>query len=275
MTKFALLAALLGAAPAAAEPLIFDNGRLFVQARLNEVPTEALLDSAAEASLVDPQLAQAAKLGEGQPITIKGSGGQTRARMVEGPAIEVLGVALKPEAVVITDLSELSARLIKRPTRLILGRELFDAARLTIRIREGRIDLAPAGIAPPGMRLPLTAHAGVESIPVLANGVKAQAEFDLGNGSEVLISRSMANRLHLKGLGRKAGGGIGGQLSRDLVKLKRLDVGGKSFRNVRAAIDDQPSANDLNIGTSVLKSFLITTDFKQRSIWLQPVKASN
>jgi hypothetical protein len=40
---------------------------------------------------------------------------------------------------------------------------------------------------------------------------------------------------------------------------------------VTAAIDDQPSHNDLNVGTAILKNFLITIDFKQRAVWLQPV----
>jgi hypothetical protein len=39
---------------------------------------------------------------------------------------------------------------------------------------------------------------------------------------------------------------------------------------VPAAIDDQPNANDLNIGTSILKDFDIVTDFKQRAVWLAP-----
>ena len=267
--------ALLIAAPLSAEPLIFDNGRLFIQARINGMPAEALLDSAAEATLVDPQLAKVAKLGEGQEIDIRGSGGVAKARIVEGVSLEAIDIKVTPEAVVITDLSELSSRLIKRSTVLVMGRELFDAARLQIDIAKGTIAQVPASEVPPGKLLILTPHAGVESLPVTVNGLQAQAEFDLGNGSEVLISRAMANRLGLKVAGTKTGGGIGGQVNRDLVVLKRLDVAGQSFQDVPAAIDDQPSANDLNVGTSILKSFLITTDFKQRSIWLQPVKAPN
>jgi hypothetical protein len=57
---------------------------------------------------------------------------------------------------------------------------------------------------------------------------------------------------------------------RDLVVLPTLKLAGMTFRDVRAAIDDQPNTNDLNIGTSILKHFLITTDFKERTVWLQP-----
>ena len=268
----ALLAAALLAlsSAAAAEPLLFHNGRLFIEATIGGIRTEALLDSGAEATLIDPALASRAGLPEGKAVTMKGSGGEAPARIVEGVTIGALSVELHPEAVVVLDMADLSSRLIKRPTQAIVGRELFDASRLRIDFGSATIEQATAG-TPPGRRLELTAHAGIESIPVTVNGVKANAEFDLGNGSEVMVSRAMSRKLGLEVIGQKSGGGIGGEVKRDMVVLKRLDVAGATFRDVPAAIDDQPSANDLNVGTFILKNFLITTDFKQRSVWLEPV----
>lgn len=264
-------AVLIAASPTAADPLTFYSGRLFIAASVNGVPTEALLDSGAEASLVDPALAARAKLPEGTPQTIKGSGGSEQARIVEGATISALGLELHPEAIVVLDLSDLSSRLIKRPTQAIVGRELFDSARLRIEIAGGKIAVADRSVTPPGTRLPLTSHAGIEAVPVFANGVAAQAEFDLGNGSGILISRAFATRLKLKVIGKQSGGGIGGKLDRDLVKLGSLEVAGKRFRNVVAAVDVHSNANDLNIGTSILKDFLITTDFRDRAVWLAPL----
>lgn len=262
---------LVWSAAAAAEPLGFHNGRLFIPARINGVATEALLDSGAEATLVDPALAAKAKLPEGTPQVMKGSGGTTQARIVEGATVEALGVELHPEAIVVMDMADLSNRLIKRPTQAIIGRELFDAARLRIDIRRGDIRVVDKGSTPAGRKLPLAAHAGIEGVPVLANGEKAQAEFDLGNGSDVMISRDLAKKLKLKFVGKKSGGGIGGAIERDLVRLPVLEVAGRRFRNVTAAIDDQPSHNDLNIGTAILKHFLITADFGGRTVWLAPI----
>jgi len=254
-----------------AEPLKFYNGRLFIQTTINQLPTEALLDSGAEATLVDPALAAKAKFPQGTAQVMKGSGGSAQARIVEGITIDALGVELHPDAVVVLDMADLSTRLIKRPTRAIVGRELFDAARLKIDIAGGDIATVTRDSTPPGAKLPLTGHAGIEGIPVKANGQLAQAEFDLGNGSDVLISRDMVRKLKLKILGKKSGGGIGGAHDRDMVKLRMLEVGGRQFHDVLAAIDDQPSHNDLNVGTAILKNFVITTDFKQRAVWLQPV----
>jgi predicted aspartyl protease len=271
MIRGAALALVVIAAPVDADPLLFDHGRLFIQIRIDGVPSEALLDSGAEATLVDSALAARSKMPEGKQQTIRGSGGETKARLVEGVTIEAVGVQLHPEAIVVTDLSDLSKRLIKRPTQAIVGRELFDAARLSVDIPRGKIRVLGSDQAPRGTRLPLTAHAGIEAVPVSVGGEVVQAEFDLGNGSDVLISRSLARRLNLKVVGRKSGGGIGGAVQRDMVKLGLLEVAGTRFRNVDAAIDDQPNANELNIGTSILKNFLITTDFKNRAVWLEPV----
>jgi aspartyl protease len=266
----AVLAAIAVTIPiaAAAEPLHFYNGRLFIHARVNDVPTEALLDSAAEASLVDLLFAARAKLPEGTTQEIRGSGGKAKARIVEGVTIEAVGQTLHPEVVVVTDLSDLSKRLIKRRTEVVVGRELFDAERLRIDIAGGQIEALDRKAAPVGRRLPLNSQHGVEAIPVTVNGTKVKAEFDLGNGSGILISRDLANRLRLKSIGREAGGGIGGEVERDLVRLASLEIAGVNMQNLTAAIDDQSNASELNVGTSVLKHFLITTDYKDRAVWL-------
>lgn len=261
-----LLAVCAGAA--SAEPLVIDNGRLFVQVKVNGTPTEALLDSAAEASIVDPKFAAAAKLPQGEEITIKGSGGEAKARIIEGATIEFLDKTIPIEALVISDLGEISQRLIKRPTQAIVGRELFDAMPLAIDLEASTVKLATG--SPAGTKLPLTGHAGVESIPVMVGSITGQAEFDLGNGSGTLVSRAFAQKTGLTVTGKKAGGGIGGEVIRDTTVIPALSVAGVTYRDVPASIDDQPSADDLNLGTSILKDFLITTDFKQRAVWLAP-----
>ena len=271
MIRTLIAAALLAAAGAAgAEPLKFYNGRLFIPATVNGVETEALLDSGAEGTIVDPAFAMKARFAAGTPQVIKGSAGSEQARIVEGVTLNALGVELHPDAVVVLDLTDLSTRLIKRPTQAIIGRELFDAARLRIDINGGTIAVADKRAIPPGQKLALLAHAGIEGIPVRANGVEAQAEFDLGNGSDVMISRDLAKRLHLKIIGKRAGGGIGGAIQRDYVRLGTLEVAGRKFHNIPANIDDQPSHNDMNVGTAILKNFLITADFRDRAVWLAP-----
>ena len=54
------------------------------------------------------------------------------------------------------------------------------------------------------------------------------------------------------------------------VILRNLRVGGREFTDVPAAIDPGETASDLNIGTSILRDFVITTDFAAGAIWLEP-----
>jgi predicted aspartyl protease len=270
LKTFAALALAAMSQLAAAEPLIYDSGRIFVRAAIKDVATEALLDSGAESSVVDPVLAKRAKLPPGLEADVKGSGGEAGARIVYGVTISAGGITVKDQLVVITDLAEVSKRLIKRPTELILGRELFDAAVVRVDI-QGRVwGPLPPGAQPVGTRLALTKHAGIEAVPVTVNGVPAHADLDLGNGSKVLVSKAMAAQLGLKVVGQESGGGIGGKLTRDLVRLDRLELAGRTFRDVDAAVDPLDNAGELNIGTAILEHFIVTTDFKGRAVYLAP-----
>ena len=259
------------AAPAAAEPLVYDNGRIFVQAAIKGVPTEALLDSGAESAIVDPVLAKRAGLPEGVKAEVTGTGAEdVEVRVVLGVTISAGGITVKEQMVAITDLTELSGRLIKRPTQMILGRELFDAGVIRVDIAKREWGPLRPGEKPEGVRLPLAKHAGIEAVPVVVNGVPALADLDLGNGSKVLVSEATAEKLGLKVVGKESGGGIGGKMTRDLVRLDRLEVAGRTFRDVDAAIDPHDNAGEVNIGTAILEHFVVTTDFAGRAVYLAP-----
>lgn len=271
---FGLAAALL-ASSAAAAPLETFHNRLFVAAEVNGRPVVALLDSGAEMIVLDDDFAAELGLVQSGSATARGSGaGTMQARFAEGVTIEAAGVALAGRKVAILDLGEVSGRLIGRDTKMILGRDLFDAARLAIDIEGGTIDAMPAQAAPAGVRLPLAGLSGIEAVPVTVEGHgPLQAIFDLGNGSEVMVSRPFAERAGLAAperiVARRSGGGLGGALEREVVVLKTLEIAGRTFRDVPATIDDRETSADLNIGTSILRHFRIATDFAGRAIWLE------
>ena len=270
----AAVAAFLPVAPAAAEPLELFNERLFLAITVNGRPTVALLDSAAEMTLLDDDFARRLGLTQTGSATAHGSGARAmQARFADDVAIRAAGVDLRTR-VGILDLGEVSQRILGRPVDMLLGRDLFDRARLRIDIQAGTIELAAA---PPtrGVRLPLSEHRGIPAIPAAVEGHEpVQAVFDSGNGSEVLIGRAYAERIGLTAperiVERRSGGGLGGARERDIVLLRSLSLAGREFRDVRAAIDPGATASDLNIGTSILRHFVITTDFADRAIWLEP-----
>jgi hypothetical protein len=165
-------------------------------------------------------------------------------------------------------------RLLGRRLEVILGREIFDAARLWIDIDGRRIKVVSSDREPAGVRLELITEHGVETVAVrVEGGAPVRAAFDLGNGSGLLLGSNFAQRMHLLTDGRPVttarGGGLGGETTRQTLKLKSLEIAGREFTDLNAAIDAQESATDVNIGVNVLRHFFITSDFKNHVLWLE------
>src|SRR5215469_5268421 len=202
------------AADAATVALSVRGDRLFLPIEVNGQKTEALLDSAAESSLIDPSFASELKLRISGQATARGSGGQQEARFAQ-VSVRVASVRMKDMTVAVVDLSDVSRRLVGSPVKFVLGRELFDAARLRIDIDGGSLQVLSRGAPVSGVALALTSHAGIESIPVRVEGMAAAADVDLGNGSDVLIGKAFAERNGLLAPNRviaiRPGGGIGGK----------------------------------------------------------------
>lgn len=258
-----------------ATSLIVSGDRLFVPAKINGRETEALLDSGAELSFADRAFAGEIGLVAAGSETARGTGGEEEVTFAQGVTIEAAGMVLEDRTIAVLDLSALSARLIGAPLAFVIGRELFDEARLSIDIEAGAIEAVARDLTPTGVKLPLTTHKGIETIPVsVEGGAPVQADFDLGNGSEVLIGEGYAERLGLlepgRIVGQKTGGGIGGAVVNDLVVLADLEIAGMVFHNVTAAIDRTDGAADVNVGVRILRNFRMTVDFAEKSLWLEP-----
>lgn len=248
------------------------NDRIFLPASIDGVAVEALLDSAAEASIVDRAFAARIGLRGGETVTAHGTGAATAdATLVPGVELFVAGVRLRPKVVAAIDLGDISRRLGGRPIELIIGRDLFDAARLAIDFTHATLRVVDRASRPPGVRLPLTMRRGVETLPVTIEGVLAQADLDLGNGGTVLVGMAFASRRLLDD-GRATavipGGGIGGATVQRALVLRTLDIAGRRFADVPAAIDASPTAADANIGVRLLRRFGLVTDFAERGVWL-------
>lgn len=265
-----------GSPEVASATLIVRGDRLFIPARLNGIETrDALLDSGAELSLVDQAFAQQAGLVTAGTETARGTGGEEEVTFAQGVTIEAVGIRLENRPVAVLDLGDIATRLVGSPVTMIVGRELFDAARLAIDIENGTIAAVGRDQVPVGLQLTMDTHNALQTIPVaVEGGAPVQAEFDLGNGSEVLIGAAYAERAGLLApdriVGQKSGGGIGGEVERDLVVLAELEVAGVTFRDVPAAIDRTDNAGDVNVGVRILRNFGITVDFAENAVWLEP-----
>lgn len=268
------LTAISAAACATPAPSLEVAGdRLFVDALVNGVAVEALLDSAAEVSFADRNWAAANGLVAAGAGVAKGTGGETDVAFVENVSIEAVGVWMDGLTIAVIDLSDLSARLIGRPVRFVLGREIFDRERLAIDIEGASIEVIDRSTTPKGSALKIVSKRGIETFEARVNGVAVDAEFDLGNGSEILIGAATAERLGLlrdtEKLEVRKGGGLGRSVDRKIVRLSTLAFAGAVYRDVEAAVDETENAGSLNIGVRHLRDFSIVTDFKEATIWLE------
>ena len=256
-------------------PLKVTRGeRLLLATQVNGHAVEALLDSAAEASFLDREFARKIGLAGSEVVTAKGSGEKNfTVPLAKGVTLSAAGLVLRDQTVALTDLSDVGRRLLGHPLDMILGRELFDAARLRIDIGRRELEVLDDRAEPPGSRLELKTVNGIEVFPVRVEGEQVLAALDLGNGSNVLVSGDYAKRRGLLTDGRTVsedkGGGLGGETKLSVIALKSLEIAGLTLTDVAASVDKGDSATDLNVGISVLRHFVITTDFREHALWLQ------
>jgi hypothetical protein len=72
--------------------------------------------------------------------------------MANGVTLSAAGLTLRDQTVAISDLGDVAQRLLGHPLDMILGRELFDAARLHIDIERREPMVMDEKSEPPGVR---------------------------------------------------------------------------------------------------------------------------
>lgn len=270
----AVLAMVPGCAAANTVALKRAGGHLLIPVTVAGRTVDAVLDTAAEVSVLDTTFARELGLRGGARATARGSGAATiETRLVKGVTLSVAGLTLRPAAVAVIDLGDIGRRLIQRPVAMILGREFFDASRIAVDLQAATLRPVDRSEAPRGVRLALTTRRGIEQVPVTIEGHAGTADFDIGNGGRVLLGGSFAARAGLltnRPTGRIGGGGIGGEALQTTLTIGHLELAGQRFEAVPAAIDANPEASDVNIGTGILGAFNLVVDFSERAVWLDP-----
>jgi hypothetical protein len=259
---------------------LFRGNRIVVPVTINGHQTQAILDTGASMTTIDRTYARSIGLPEGFKIKAKGAGGDVEAELVTGLTLDVGALRIDKGNVGVMDLATV-ARGIGRPINVVLGRDFFNSAvisidwarkQLVVRSHESfRPDAAARAMQ-------LTKHGPFNTISVSIAGAPAvEALFDLGNGSPLVMPITYWGHrpevANLKYAGAMSGG-VGGVHPARAVIVPTVTLAGKTFASVPAIMSESGNDEDptqmTNVGIGLMKQFKVDLDLGRDRIYLTP-----
>ena len=259
-------------------PLQLQNGHYYVGVRILGHDYTFLLDSGAQAVVLDAHVAR--ELGMRPQGQLEVAGAQRTGGLGVAPldAIEVGGVRVPMRIVTVLDLRGVTG---SQPIDGILGYPFFAAAEVRIDPDAQRMTFAkPGALKADGTSFDLDTDRMLAEMQGKVNGADGRFVVDTGNGNELLVYSPFL-RTHL-GLIEYAGGsfannmGVGGSASAVGAVVSELDMGPYRFFNryanvmlgTQGAFADRFAAG--NIGLGVLKNFVLTFDLANAKLYAKP-----
>ena len=240
-----------------------------------------LLDSGAEATVLDRRYAASTALGVEGELTAQGAGGASTAGLVKDLRIELGELALEGVTAATIDLSDVASK-IGHPLPVILGAEIFDECVIDIDFVHRRIAFRdPHSFVPPSAALAVKTEAGrgIRTIDAVIEGRRAKLDFDLGNGTPLLLYPSFWEKEDFaagRRLSSTLGGAVGGVNIDKLARIGRVIVAGVTFRDVPATLNGRQTeaarseAVDGNIGLPLLSRSRLIVDFPHDRLLFVP-----
>jgi hypothetical protein len=260
----------------------FTGTRIYIPAKVNGRNVEVLLDSGADATVLDKSFAQSIgrkMVGKGVAI---GSGGEMEAGYGKDIHITIGNMALDLPTVTVIELAEVSNR-IAIPLPVILGKDVF---------LQSIVDIDPSGptiafhdpasfTPPPGATLvPLEPVGSLRVVPVSVEGLpEAPMIFDLGNGGYMSLTPAYwqkHNLLEGRKSSTRSSGAIGGEQINHVATLKTIRFAGVTFHDVPAEfsarnIETYSDREAGNVGMPLLRRFRMMIDFQNSRMFVIPL----
>jgi hypothetical protein len=258
LDRRALLAAppallLASAAGAAAGGLRWDGHHLLLRVKLNDKPADALIDFNVRQTLLDRR--HASMLGVDPAAN--------------GVEVEAGGRRLGPLKVAMIDLTDYANFLLRGRIGLVLGRDLFAQG-------PWLLDLATPSLLPSGGEsvrrgrpLPLSDRFGFATIPIVINGLAAQAALSFRDLEPMRVGAGFAARA---GLARPRGTGALRAMAAmsGAVGVDQLDVAGMRISDIDATLDAGDHAPDVWLQAAILRRFRIGIELAANRLWFDP-----
>ena len=258
------------------------GNRIVVKAKVNGRETQGILDSAAGTTAIDKAYARSIGIPPGQKINARGTGGVVEAELVSGISLTIGGMRFDDMTVAVIDLQPV-AQGIGRPVNVIIGRELFNSAVISIDWAASQLSLSsPDAFRPPhgSTAIPLGQRGPFNTIPVSVGGTdhaSITALLDVGNGGNIVLPRdywSKREDITRLRFAESRGGGVGGLHPTRKVILPAVQLGSQTFRNVPADLGDSENEGHAtqmaNVGIGLLKQFQVDLDLGRQRIYLTP-----
>jgi hypothetical protein len=229
---------------------LFRGNRIVVPAKLNGHSTELILDTGASATTVDKAYARSIGLPAGQKMEATGAGGVVEAEIVPNVTLEVGGMRFEKMTVAVMDLQPI-ARGVGRPVDVVLGREFFNSAVVSIDWAGKRLRVSSHDAFKPAAgtsEVALAKKGPFNTIPVsIAGGEPIQALLDLGNGGALSLPRTYwGARPNLAGLryAESRRGGVGGLSPARAAMIPTVTLANRTFSSVPATLSEGGNDHD-------------------------------
>jgi predicted aspartyl protease len=259
-------------------PLSSHDSHAYVRVRIRGREYTFLLDSGAQAIVLDAHVAQELGLKPEGQLEVAGAQRTGGLGVAALDSIEIGTASLPVRMVTVLDLRGVTgASAIDG----ILGYPFFAAAEVRIDPDSSTLTFAkPGTLKPDGTVFEVDSDRELVELQAKVNGAEGRFVIDTGNGNELLVYSPFL-RIH-QGLIAYAGGrfannmGVGGSASAVGVTVDELDLGPFRFFNryanvmlgTQGAFADRFAAG--NIGMGILKNFILTIDLANAKLYARP-----
>ena len=279
-------ASIVGGAARATVPFRLLNNHVYLAATVNgKGPYTFIVDTGGH-TLLSPRLVGEVGLkAVGQAVTSGAGEGHATTGFVHFDEIAIGGVRLRDEIGFATPIYDPSIEGI--PVDGMVGFELV--RRMVTTIDYGRKTITftdPAAFRPGpawGVAVPFVFYDHLPDVPGSVAGLPARFDIDTGSRAEVDFTGPYVATNHLrdrfaKGTSAVTGWGVGGPARSYMVRLKSLELGRVEVEHIAAGLSEAEAGSisdpnyDGNVGSALLKRFVVTFDYAHQVMFLKRIK---